>query len=93
VQQKQITMTTSNFTLVRETEKAILYVVGFKFNENRPSIVYGVNGNENLSTGYLVECWFPKSVIDAEGVVADWFTKKVLEAFGRFNPIMGDVIY
>jgi hypothetical protein len=86
-------MTTSNFTLVRETEKAILYVVGFKFNENRPSIVYGVNGNENLNTGYLVECWFPKSVIDDEGVVADWFTKKVRESFGRFNPIMGDVIY
>ena len=86
-------MTTSNFTLVRETEKAVLFVVGFKFSENRPSIVYGVNGNENLGTGYLVECWFPKSVIDAEGVVADWFTKKVREAFGRFNPIMGDVIY
>jgi hypothetical protein len=86
-------MTTSNFTLVSETEKAIKYVVGFKFNENRPSIVYGVNGEQNLNTGYLVECWFPKSVISEDGVVADWFTKKVKEAFGKFNPVMGDLIY
>lgn len=86
-------MTTQNFTLVSETEKAIKFVVGFKFNENRPAIVYGVNGNENVKTGYLVKCWFPKSVINAEGVIADWFNKKVLESFGRFNPIMGDVIF
>jgi len=86
-------MTTANFTKVSETEKAIKYIVGFKYNENRPSIVYGVNGEQNLKTGYLVECWFPKSVINTEGVVADWFVKKVCEAFGRFNPIMGDVIY
>lgn len=85
-------MTTANFTKVRETEKAILFVVGFKFNENRPSIVYGVNGNQNLSTGYLVECWFPKSVVSAEGIVADWFVKKVYEAYGRFNAMM-DIIY
>ena len=85
-------MTTANFTKVRETEKAILFVVGFKFNENRPSIVYGVNGNENLSTGYLVECWMPKSVIDADGVIASWFTKNVWATFGRFNSMM-DVIY
>ena len=85
-------MTTANFTKVRETEKAILFVVGFKFNENRPSIVYGVNGNENLSTGYLVECWMPKSVIDADGVIASWFTKNVWATFGRFNAML-DVIY
>lgn len=86
-------MTTKNFTLVKETEKAILYVVGFKFDENLPTVVYGVNGNEDLKTGRLVQCWFPKSVIDSNGVVSDWFVKKVTESFGRFNPIMGDVIY
>jgi hypothetical protein len=86
-------MTTSKFTLVKETEKALLFIVGFKFNENRPTVVYGVDGNENLKTGYLVECWFPKSVIDASGKVADWFTKKVFDAFGRFTPVAGDVIY
>ena len=86
-------MTTANFTLISETEKAVKYIVGFKYNENRPSIVYGVNGNENLSTGYLVECWFPKSVINEEGVVAEWFIKKVCAVFGRFNPGAGDVIY
>ena len=86
-------MTTSKFTLVKETEKALLFIVGFKFNENRPTVVYGVDGNENLKTGYLVECWLPKSVIDASGKVADWFTKKVFDAFGRFTPVAGDVIY
>lgn len=86
-------MTTANFTKVSETEKAIKYIIGFKFNENRPAIVYGIDGEQNLKTGYLVECWFPKSVINTEGVVADWFVKKVYEAFGRFNPMMGDVIY
>ena len=86
-------MTTANFTKVSETEKAIKYIIGFKFNENRPAIVYGIDGEQNLKTGYLVECWFPKSVINTEGVVADWFVKKVYETFGRFNPMMGDVIY
>jgi hypothetical protein len=86
-------MTTSNFKLVSETEKAYKYIVGFKFNENSPSVVYGVNGEEKINTGYLVECWFPKSVISEDGNVADWFTKKVRQSFGKFNPIMGDVIY
>lgn len=86
-------MTTSNFIIVKETEKAILYVVGFKFDENAPAIVYGVNGEEKNNTGRLVQCWFPKSVISENGTVADWFTKKVREAFGKFNPICGDEIF
>ena len=85
-------MTTKNFTLAKESEKATLFIVGFKFNENRPSIVYGVNGEENLRTGYLVECWIPKSVIATDGTIADWFTKKVYDTFGRFNQMM-DVIF
>ena len=85
-------MTTEKFTKVKETEKAVLFVVGFKFNENSPSIIYGVDGNENLSTGYLVQCWMPKSVISGN-VIADWFSKKIYESFGRFNPIMGDVVF
>jgi hypothetical protein len=86
-------MTTANFTKVSETEKAIKFIVGFKFNENRPSIVYGVNGNQNLNTGYLVECWLPKSAISEDGIIADWAAKNVYKTFGRFNPTMGDLIY
>lgn len=84
-------MKATNFRKVKETEKAILFVVGFKFNENMPKIVCGVEGEQSFMTGKEVEMWMPKSVINEEGIIADWFAKKIYEAFGRFG--LRDVIY
>lgn len=84
-------MKTTNFRKVRETEKAILFVVGFKFNENAPRIVYGTEGNQGLNTGREVEMWMPKSVISEDGTIAMWFANKVYQEFGRMS--MRDTLY
>lgn len=86
MEQKQRDMNTNNLVKVNESEKAIQFEVGFKFNENATAIVYGSEGNQKNNTGYIVKCWFPKSAISEDGKIADWATKNVLTAFGgRIN--------
>lgn len=81
-------MNTQNLKIVSETEKAIQFEVGFKFNENAPQIVYGTNGNENLGTGYIVTSWVPKSII-IDGNIPAWFFAK--EIAKKFNPMMDTI--
>lgn len=80
-------MKTTNFKKVKESEKAILFIVGFKYNENSKSIVYGIEGEQGFGPGREVEVWMPKSVISEDNTIADWFTKKIYDAFGRFSTL------
>ena len=78
-------MKIENLKVVAETEKAIQFEVGFKFNENAPSVVYGTIGNEKLSTGYLVKVFVPKSIIK-NNEIPTWFViKSINPAFGKFS--------
>lgn len=78
-------MKTENLKVVTETEKAIQFEVGFKFNENSPSVVYGTIGNENLGTGYIVKVFVPKSIIKDNEIPAWFVTKSIFPAFGKFS--------
>ena len=83
-------MKTKNLKVVTETEKAIQFEVGFKFNENAPSIVYGTIGSERLGTGYIVKVFVPKSIIK-DGEIPVWFVvKSINPAFGKFNAIQDE---
>ena len=84
-------MKTTNFRQVKETEKAILFVVGFKFNENSQPIVFGPAGNQGFDTGKEVEMWIPKSVISEDGTIAMWFANKIYKEFGRMS--LRDTLY
>ena len=84
-------MKTTNFKMVRETEKAILFVVGFKFNENAPKIVHGPKGEQDYAPGKEVEMWIPKSVISEDSTIAMWFANKIYKEFGRMS--LRDTLY
>jgi hypothetical protein len=84
-------MKTENLKITAETEKAIQFEVGFKFNENAKSVVYGKIGEENLSTGYLVLAWVPKSIIK-DNEIPVWFViKDINPKFGKLN--INDIKY
>lgn len=68
-------MLVANLPIVAETEKAIQFEVGFKFNENASTVVYGLNGNQDCKPGYIAKSWVPKSCI-IDGVIAAWFYQK-----------------
>lgn len=74
-------MKTKGLPIKAETEKAIQFEVGFRFNENAPSVVYGREGEQNLGTGYLVNAWVPKSII-VDGEIPTWFVVK------NINPLL-----
>ena len=74
-------MNTTNLVIKAETEKAIQFEVGFKFNENAPFIIYGTEGNQTRDTGYIVSAWVPKSIIK-DGEIPAWFVIK------NINPLL-----
>ena len=78
-------MKTQGLKIKAETEKAIQFEVGFKFNENAESIVYGTIGEEKVGKGYIVYAWVPKSIIK-DGEIPTWFViKDINPKFGKFN--------
>lgn len=78
-------MKITNLKIASETEKAIQFEVGFKFNENASSVVYGTIDNEKLGTGYIVKVFVPKSIIKNEEIPSWFITKSIFPAFGKFS--------
>lgn len=85
-------MTTTKMKIVKETEKAILFTIAFKYDSFAESIIFGEPGNQQCEPGRLIDAWIPKSIIGEDGSIPGWFCVKIRKQFG-LNEMKGDVIF
>lgn len=85
-------MTTGKMKMVRETEKAVLLTIAFKYNSYVNSIIFGEPGNQRCETGRLVDAWVPKSVLSDDGKIAGWFCAKLRRQY-HLSEMNGDVVF
>ena len=86
-------MTLNKEHIVKETEKAILLTIGYKYDENAPAITFTLPTGETKSGFYRrVDVWFPKSQLNENNEFPSWLvaTKK-REA--NFRHTVSDIIF
>jgi len=84
--------TINGFRVSGETEKAIKIDVAFVYSQNAESIVYTIReGEQENNTGWVKSMWVPKSLVDANGNIAQWFVQNeiipTIKKVTKFSPM------